>query len=302
MWMYDMMNVQQVWEQNITGKGVMIRVNDPTGVDVTIDELRPNFVLEASCQDRYLPPYDLLLSLESDEQYNHMELPPLNHGTQVASVALGVANNSHCAVGIAYEASLSACVGPLASTETADAEIASFFLDGLETTHISVNSWGLDACDRIDILDDNNDDLIVDDEGDDFLERKYNNNNQRRLQLEQNKCPFVYDVLENPCNLPICQESINHPICQEYIILYCSTHYEFETVACAEFLDLFINCHFNVLSDVGRQALTKGITEGRNGKGIIYVFAAGYVRDVTKAKRNNNIFSNLFCYFFCTQK
>jgi len=125
-WVYDLMNVEPVWRQGITGKGVMVRVNDPDGVDPTIKELWGRFDESASCPT-YLPP----------------EIPPgenttVEHGTVVATIALGWADNGVCAAGIAHGATLSACLGPLAAL---DDDVARFLLDGLETTHISINSW-----------------------------------------------------------------------------------------------------------------------------------------------------------------
>lgn len=48
----------------------------------------------------------------------------------------------------------------------------------------------------------------------------------------------------------------------------------------AEFLDLYIECGYNALSDVGQAALTQGVQQGRNGNGIIYVFASGNENDI----------------------
>ena len=47
----------------------------------------------------------------------------------------------------------------------------------------------------------------------------------------------------------------------------------------AEYQDRFIDCDYNVLSDYGREALARGVSEGRDGKGIIYLFAAGTTCD-----------------------
>jgi subtilisin family serine protease len=48
-------------------------------------------------------------------------------------------------------------------------------------------------------------------------------------------------------------------------------------MGCLEHLDLILggNCDFLSLDDGSRQALTKGVVEGREGKGVIYVFASG---------------------------
>ncbi|CAB9514520.1 Furin-like protease 1, isoform 1 [Seminavis robusta] len=229
-WAYQMMNVEPVWAAGYTGKGVVVRVNDPNGVDVTHPELALNFEASASCSS-YLP-----------------ASPEDSHGTAVASLAVGVANNSHCAAGIAPNATLSACVGP--STKS-DEDVARFFDNGLDSTHISVNSWGFDACSK-----------------------KNNNNARRRLQTT---CPFVAD--NNPCNQ--CADWTSSD-CEAEIVTFCTEHYETEMLGCAEYLDLFITCGYNVLSDVGQEAITKGVQQGRDGKGIIYVFAAGNELDMAE--------------------
>jgi subtilisin family serine protease len=153
-WAYDLLNVEPVWRAGITGKGVVIRVNDPdgtypiqtflhgekvriwlandssilllfSGVDVDHPEFADRFSAEASC-DVYLP----------------QDYEKFTHGTAVASLALAGHNNGLCAVGIAPEATLSACLGP---TELTDANAAKFFNIGIDKTHISVNAWGFDA-------------------------------------------------------------------------------------------------------------------------------------------------------------
>lgn len=166
-WAYDLLNVEPVWKEGITGKGVVIRVNDPDGVAVEHLELADRFLVEASC-NVYLP---------KDDVTNF-------HGTAVASLAVGGSNNGHCAVGIAPEASLSACLGP---TDLTDENAAAFFLNGLETTHVSVNAWGFDAC-RPTAPNDN------------F-------NNRRFLQQS---CPFVsQDADLNPCT--VCDPILSEP-------------------------------------------------------------------------------------------
>jgi hypothetical protein len=43
----------------------------------------------------------------------------------------------------------------------------------------------------------------------------------------------------------------------------------------AEYLNLWVRCNYNSLSEAGLNAVTRGVQEGRGGKGIIFVFAAG---------------------------
>lgn len=227
-WVFDSMKVQAVWEQGFTGRGVTIRVNDPEGVDATHPELAQNFNKEASC-DNYLPPD-----------------PSVNlHGTAVASVAVGGGSNGECSVGVAPDATLTACLGPTSFTD--ESAVASF-LNGLSTTHISINSWNFDACSKR-----MRDDRFLQDDG---------------------LCPFSNPTEINPCRE--CPD-FSDPDCEDYIVTFCSQKYEEEYSGCAEFLDLFVACGYNVLSDVGQSAILRGIREGRNGKGIIYVFAAGKI-------------------------
>jgi hypothetical protein len=110
-WAYQLLNVEPVWQQGILGQGVMIRVNDPDGFDISHPELVDRFNATASC---------------NNSQWTFD--PEKVHGTAVASLALGSGNNGHCAVGIAPEASLSACVGP---TEISDKNVAALLLHGL---------------------------------------------------------------------------------------------------------------------------------------------------------------------------
>ena len=175
-WVFDVMNVQPVWEQGFTGKGVVIRVNDPEGVDATHPELAKNFNEAASC-DNYLPP---------DPAINH-------HGTAVASVAVGGGNNGQCSVGVAPDATLTACLGP---TELTDENAAAFFLDGLPTTHISINSWNFDSCAK----------KLR--EGGRFL---------------QDSCPFTDPTEINPCRR--CPD-LSNPECEDYLVSYCESRYE----------------------------------------------------------------------------
>lgn len=240
-WIYEMMSVVEVWKQGYTGKNVMVRVNDPDGVDVSHPELSANFDLEASCEV-HQP-----LEETSGEGPHH-------HGTAVASLAVGGGNNGECAVGIAPGANLSACRGPIFLHD--DLNPAFNFLDGLATTDVSVNSWGFDSCY---IHTDKDISLAALSEG-----------GGRRLQGAS--CPFVMEGDENPC--VHCEDTASAE-CETYIAQYCQLHGEEEHTACTEYLDTFMDCHFNVLSEAGQAALAKGVTEGRGGKGIVYMIAAG---------------------------
>ncbi len=112
-WMYEMINVLDVWEEGFTGKGVSIRINDEL-VDYRNKEFLDRFDKENSCED-----YDPKNIVK-------------NHGTAVAGIILGEANNGHCATGIAYNARFSSCYFNIALDHK------------IETFDISNNSWGLE--------------------------------------------------------------------------------------------------------------------------------------------------------------
>lgn len=119
-WAYEMINVDKVWSKlSYTGKGVRIRINDD-GVDADNKDFEGRFDQANSC-DNFKP-------LEGDND---------GHGTKVAGIVAGNANNAHCAAGIAYESTFSSCnlfSGKIAF-QTLDAKLESF--------DISQNSIGL---------------------------------------------------------------------------------------------------------------------------------------------------------------
>ena len=111
-----------------------------------------------------------------------------------------------------------------------------------------MTQWGFDACRRI---SDTGDFVIVyDDDDEDNQDDVLGDTTRRRRYLQEDDCPFVQDIFLNPCNILLCTDfGLNDPSCQEYIIGYCKENYAHEPIACAEYLDLFISCDFNVLSD-----------------------------------------------------
>jgi len=93
-WMYEMIDLQTVWNTlKITGKGIKIRINDD-GVDINSQDLQGNqkFDETNSCV-KWKPN-------TSDKD---------GHGTMVAGIIVGNANNDFCSAGIAYDATFSAC-------------------------------------------------------------------------------------------------------------------------------------------------------------------------------------------------
>jgi len=95
-WSFNILNVQPVWDQGLTGEGIHIQVVD-SGVEANHSEFASKFDANASC------PMHTPLG-----RYH-----PFEHGTGVASIATASGNNDECAVGIAPDATLSACYFPL---------------------------------------------------------------------------------------------------------------------------------------------------------------------------------------------
>lgn len=94
-WMFDMIEVQEVWETyELTGKGVRVRINDD-GVFIENKEFEGRFDdVENSCAEYHS---NQSASLED------------GHGTAVAGIIVGNANNNQCSSGIAPEAKFSSC-------------------------------------------------------------------------------------------------------------------------------------------------------------------------------------------------
>ncbi|CAB9498724.1 Furin-like protease 1, isoform 1 [Seminavis robusta] len=252
-WLYNMINVQPVWEAGILGEGVRIRVNDVGGVDATHAEFDNRFDEEHSCED-YLPPAPGELPVESIRE----------HGTAVASLALGGANNDQCAVGISPASILSACRMPKVGNPLL---YATTLIIHLNFTDVSVNSWSLNACVAKQLV----------------RRLQPDDNEKRNLQ---STCPFSNEFSTSPCN--VCGESLaaagdNYaqlaPECRLSISSYCRTRFEYDVEACNDYLPLYAECFYDsILIPEERAALEIGVQQGRGGKGLIFVMSAGNER------------------------
>jgi subtilisin family serine protease len=281
LWMYELINVLPVWESGIStyaelktgtvqlcfleppltllviaaGSGIGIRINDD-GVDYTNEEFSGKFSVDASCSV-YTP-----VALDASH----------SHGTTCASLAAGNGGaGSPCAVGVAPDATLSACrVVPenpprLDSAVASEVSDYSFLYDRMETMHVSSNSYGIDPCQSIP-----------------------KQSKRRHLQ----SCPFAKNSTTSPCVVDQCANvdwssstltavstlsavSATNGTCRDYVTVYCRILFERDTEACTSYLDLYVQCEYNSQSEEQLQAMEKGVTEGRNGKGIVYVFASG---------------------------
>ena len=226
------------------GAGVGIRINDD-GVDANHIEFSAKFDVQSSCSE-YKP-------VVLDDKHNH--------GTTCAAIAGGSGNNGACSVGIAPNAIISAC--RVIITEPDDLlaiefDDSSYFYANMENMHISSNSYAIPTC------------------GIDEAALSGLGIGNRRLQ----QCPFSSTITSSPCIATNCASvDWSNPTpsdaCEAAIAIHCLTSFETDVQACTNFLDLFVKCEFNSLSNAEQNALNKGVVEGRNGKGIVYVFAAG---------------------------
>lgn len=221
-----MIGAEQVWKDGVTGKGVRIRINDD-GVEESNSEFEGRFDTSSSCME-YAPRFR--------SQY---------HGTGVASVAAG-GTNSDCAVGIAYEATISSCY--------ALDNPASALSEKIDQQDISLNAYGRDAC-KV----------------------------RRRLQ-STDECPFkaIRDGETSPCD--VCDFSNPAPkpsACGFAIEEHCEANFDEDQTACIEYLDLFIKngrCRYNTLSKGEQDSIADGVANGRGGKGVIYIWSSGNTR------------------------
>jgi subtilisin family serine protease len=241
-WMYDLIDVESVWRQGITGAGVHIRIND-NGVNGDHPELSARFDKEGSCEI-YLP-------------YNLMED---THGTAMDAIAAGEANNDECSAGIAPGATVSSCVMVATSPSLLTPEASdgySFLLQGIEYVDISSNSWGVDICQRLPFR-------------------------RGRDRMLQDECPFPDEdgQFYFPCVDCSPEElaliTAPNEQCVDTINRFCSSYYVGYEYLCQEYIDIYVpQCYYTMLNDGQKGALETAIQEGRTGKGVIFTFAAG---------------------------
>jgi subtilisin family serine protease len=252
-WAFDMINIQPVWEQGLTGAGVHIRINDD-GLDTSHPEFAGRFDASASCE-AYLP---------ADEA--------AHHGTACASIAAGAGNNSECAVGMAPRATLSAC-NIFDEGQAYQATFEHLTL-AAEAQHVSSNSYANSAC-------------VLDVSGLPPPERR---------ALQTTECPFVSDARGSPCGS--CTDFDADPLdnaCTRAIIIYCANPSNYEAdPGCITYLELFAKCRYNGLSPRLQAQFTRGVTEGRNGLGIVYVFATGNDRAASADTNYDGYFTSRF--------
>merc|ERR550514_459944 len=165
------------------------------------------------------------------------------HGTACASLALA-SSNQHSGVGVAYNSGLASC------TMMGDDAVTglSFLTYKYDKNDISSNSWGIDQCDYID---------------------------------SSTSCPFdCPNVGSNWCPCAACDgddwssRDLSQG-CENTVVDYCYYFFEDDVDACLELDHYFVQCGFGQLSSTAHNKLEDGVKNGRDGKGMILIFAAG---------------------------
>ena len=165
------------------------------------------------------------------------------HGTACASLALA-SSNQHSGVGVAYNSGLASC------TMMGDDAVTglSFLTYKYDKNDISSNSWGIDQCDYIDA---------------------------------SSSCPFdCPNVGSNWCPCAACDgddwsSGDLSQGCENTVVDYCYYFFEDDVDACLELDHYFVQCGFGQLSSTAHDVLEDGVKNGRDGKGMVLVFAAG---------------------------
>eukprot|EP00940_MAST-03C_sp_MAST-3C-sp2_P002603 g2603.t1 len=250
----DAIDVGAVWSINITGHGVLIHFSD-AGLDSDHEEFKDKYVQNA----RFGPP-DVA---ESCSDQNSV----WNHGTAVAGYAVATANNSKCGVGVAFNAVLTMSSWIYGFPSQSNFSSLSDMLFHEWTTgsfgsgvgvDIMSNSWGYNLCGII----------AASSSGD------------------TSTCPFrSNDLDDNPsspcvtCDARTDWERLtraNDADCVDRVRSYCtSTRQGIRDLACLDMWDLFASCSSFALPSFVNAQLKRGVTCGRQGRGVVYIFAAG---------------------------
>jgi kexin len=236
-WVFEQINVESVWAQGISGNGIQINIVDD-GPDYNHPDFASKFDAAGSCKGTTIG------------------TEKLDHGTTAAAIALAAAND-HCSRGIAFNATLSMCPRKGA---TEDEQL----LFAPQRNDISSNSWGIDPCCEPGV--------------DPNCEFPSNPSNGRRLQ-SSSACPFLGTATLSPCTEASCPTDWSTTLdaaCETVIKTYCKYPPWYEAdPECASWTHLWMTCSFTHLTVDQIKLLQTGVTMGRGGKGIVYVFASG---------------------------
>lgn len=286
-WALDMIDVESVWrDKGYFGTGVHVRVNDggvSNPVHAEFGHGGSRIDWSSSCDD--ISSEEQVFGSEADSSgLGDAPTTRYSHGLSVASVIGAEGGNGECAVGVAPRVTFSFC--------TASGGVENFLSQRMDNVDISHNSWAQPACERA-------------------SRRRYRTrrtNIRDKVQLggwrddkdeEVSQCPFSYrpQGLENAYNLTfpcdVCEDflvalngdqdlivnkNINEE-CSKAIKDHCFVYYDQDNAACIDYLDMILQggqCKFgDMMSDELREVLEEGIQHGRQGKGVIYIFASG---------------------------
>jgi len=247
-----MINLYPVWEQGIFGNGIRIRVNDQ-GIDTSHDEFAGRFDKAASCE-LYEAPYNS----EKQDFYQH--------GTMVASI-VGAAGNNGCSVGIAPNVTLSSCLASTTPVLDQSATNGTWLAFQLNQMDISQNSYGSVPC--IAAGSYSIPDTVAKTERCPFRERPKKYYYHGKVRTFDHPC----DV----CNFPLDDDTFSEN-CALAIHFHCALFFEWDRDTCRNHLDGLVRsgqCSFFSEDEVVVESLERGAKEGRNGKGVVYVFSSG---------------------------
>jgi len=249
-WVLKMINVAPVWQQGIFGKGVRVRVND-YGIDTGHEEFQGRFDADASC---------VLHQAAFNPEIDGVD----QHGTIVASIIGAGGNNNECGTGIAPEVTLSSCI---AAGENPDNTVYdnSWMSHKVDQMDISQNAYGFRHCRRGGLSSSNGE------------------------FVNTGTCPFKFrpgltivggkaQNYTHPCDVCEFPSDYLSSDCRIAISRHCYYHFDGDLEVCSELLSGLTQggqCSFLDQLTEMEESFDVGAQQGRDGKGVVYVFSAG---------------------------
>ena len=147
-WVYQMIDVEPIWEQGYSGRGVRMMINDD-GIDLTSPDFAP--LPDGTAK------FDPLVSCLGNQSL------PASHGTGCGAIAMANAQNGFCSRGIAPNSTFGQCltvstlgvelfsqafiaVGASSIDDFFRRVLTYFLANGMDVIDISSNSWGPLSC------------------------------------------------------------------------------------------------------------------------------------------------------------
>jgi len=216
------------------------------------DEFDGRFDVDASC--------DLYEAAYSEEEEDYFQ-----HGTMVASIIGAGGNNNECSVGIAPQVTLSSCVFTTVTERGTVAKNRTWLAHKVDQMDISQNSYGTVPCEPAGAY------------------------SMRDRFEDVDECPFadrpmeyIFQdeemIVDHPCD--VCEfpsDNISEK-CADTIHYHCLLFFEWDRDTCRDHLDGLSRgrqCTFFSEDKAIVESLERGAEQGRDGKGIIYVFSSG---------------------------